>query len=851
MVTPDQLNALEKRQPDLVNRQDDLARLLNLVAPRRTRASFVILTAPSGYGKTRLTTKVIDVVRGQGVVAVPVEPQIRAKESSSSVYQGFFVQRCAEALDALVQLPGSKLLAPTFEGFLKTERVRRAKSTNWLGALRKAPSIKVAYELGVELIDRVLNTGDHSTKKLLTSDAREAVDTCARYVKHVADSAPLVLVVREAQHIDHASLQLLSEIAGPLSPHSAILEYTLDTSRSLNPLFADFIEAAPLHEADWLHIVELVRLTKPHLEELLRQTIPGASELSGEYYLHWDGNVRSIRQLRFSVSIEHRPSLPQLTNVKDGVVQEYQRQTFQLAPTDRMAMCLLFAHGEAMPTPLLHLLLGRLNVLATKSVVDRVLAALIDAELVVGQSAVALGLENEDVAEAIGTLPSLAGNLLLAKGALRDHYRGVVVDSKIHPTDVSLAVRQALRLSVELGDVAGVEAVVAHLSSGVTTTADQSWYVAQIVAAVDTRAYLFADQQDRLLLWAAEMAYEISDFRIARDLLRQLSSRSAFSKALLCACLTETGDHDEAAQLAERLTMGEVADERLAGQLVELILLRCTGRIEQARALWDRLAALGGVSGSSLYGYLLRFKELVVDFPDCIDALRASTEWFLARGLISSAAYTELTLASHVARQGDAAGALGAVEIAKGLLTSTARDQHILLNNEAAVNLLSEAPDPVGCCDRLARAIPCSGDDYSDLVLYVNLSVAAALAQRADVAAEAVDRALRIVKSPRFADRDVFWAASFNLEYVDTVMGLGRQTELTEIFADLKPHSLQNDYWQHRRGVAPSAPERFRHMLSKPYHPMFLSHWTIDVDGLRALNQAPAPAVQDTTSPSS
>lgn len=851
MVKPDEFSAPEKRLPELVNRQDDLARLLNLLAPRRTRASFIILTAPSGYGKTRLTTKVIDVVRQHGVVAVPIEPQIRAKAASSSVYQGFFVQRCAEALDSLVQLPGSRLLAPTFEGFLKTERVRRAKSTNWRRALRNAPSLKVAYELGVELLDRVLNTGDHSTKKLLTSDAKEAVDTCVRYVKQVAEAVPLLIVVREAQHIDQSSLQLLSEVAGPLAQHSVVLEYTLDATRTLNPLFADFIEVAPLHEADWLHIIELARLTKPHLEELLRQTLPGASELTGEYYLHWDGNVRSIRQLRFSVSIEHLQSPPQLTNVKDGVVQEYQRQLSRLPPNDRMALCLLFAHGEAMPVPLLHALLGRLNTLATKSVVDQGVVALIDAELVANQGPMALGLDNEDVAEAIQALPSLAGNLLLAKSTLRDHYRSAVLDPKAHPSDVSLAVRQALRLSVELGDVAGVEAVVAHLSRNITTTTDQSWYVAQIVAAINAKAHLFADQQDRLLLWAAEMAYEISDFRIARDLLRQLTTTSSFTEALLCACLTETGDHAEAARLAERLSMGKDADERLAGQLVDLILFRCTGRIERARVLWDQLAVLGGIADSGLYGYLLRFKELVTDFPDCIEDLRASSEWFLEKGLVSSAAYSELTLASHVARMGDAAGAMRAVEVAKFLLTSTARDQHILLNNETAVNLLSEAPDPAVCCDRLTRAIPCSGDDYSDLVLYVNLSVSAALAGRSDLAAEAVDRALRIVRSPKFADRDVFWAASFNLGYVDLAANLGRQAELTELFTDLKPHSLQNDYWQYRRGSAPSAPDRFSYMLSKPYHPMFLSHWTIDADGLRALNQARVQAVPDTTNPSS
>jgi hypothetical protein len=396
----------------------------------------------------------------------------------------------------------------------------------------------------------------------------------------------------------------------------------------------------------------------------------------------------------------------------------------------------------------------------------------------------------------------------------------------------------------------GVEAVVAYLSQNVVTTADQSWYVSQIVAAIDARGHLFAGQQDRLLLWAAELAYEISDFRRARDLLRQISVRSPFSVALLCACLTETGEHDEAAGLVELLKLSTQPEERLAGQLIEVILFRCTGRIDRSRELWRQVANQEHIEELGLYGYLLRFKELVADFPDCIDALRASSEWFMARSLVSSAAYTELTLASHIAREGDTAGARTAVENAKDLLRSTARDQHILLNNEAAVNLLSESPNPSDCCDKLARGIPCSGDDYSDLVLYTNLSVSAVLACRTDLAAEAVERALRITRNPRFADRDVFWGVSFNLQYVNAAMELGRQAELDELFNDLKPHSLQNDYWQYRRGLTPSAPDRFRHMLSKPYHPMFLSHWTIDVDGLRALSREPAPAVPHTTNPS-
>jgi tetratricopeptide (TPR) repeat protein len=850
MVTTGLPESPHKHLPKLVNRTVELAQLLQLVPPRRSRSSFVILEAPSGYGKTRLTSQLIELLTAEGILAVVLEPQIRSKRAADSVYQGFYIQRCAEALDQRVRLPNCRLLAMPFEEFLKIERTRRATSLNWKRFFRQLPSLKTAYEVGVELVDRIFNTGEHSTGKVLTSDSREAVDTCARYIKYVVGITQMVLVVREAQHVDQSSLQLLSEIAGPQTSNCAILEYTLDATGALNPLFSDFLEAAPLNDMDWLHIVELVRLSKPHLEELLRQTLPGTSEISGEYYLHWDGNVRSIRQLRFSISIERGRSAPQLLDLKRGVIEEYQQQISRLAPTDRMSLCLLFTHEEAIPRSLVRLLLGKLNVLAAKGAVDHSLTGLIEAELVVAHPIGTLSLENEDIAEAIRKHTALAGNLLLAKAVLRDYYRSLVCDTENPTPDMSLAVRQALRLSVDLGDVATMEEVVTLLSSRVSTTTDQSWYVSQIVTAIGGGAHLFADQHDNLLLWAAEMAAEIADVKTARDLLRQMSSNSSFSDVLLCACLIETGDHEEAARLSNLLAMSADRDEQLAGELIKLILLRCTGQIGAARELWGTLDSQADLRKSNLYGYLLRFKELVADFPDCIEALRSSSDWFILRRLATSAAYTELTLASHTARSGDIGAANDSIDKARELLASTARDQHILSNNEVAVHLLSEKPDAVACCNKLARAIPCSGDDYSDIVLYTNFAISAALIGRTDQASEAVERALRIAKKPKFADRDVFWGVSFNLCYVDATLRLGRKMELIEAFGELEPHSLQNDYWQYRIGRAESSHERFRFMLSKPYHPMFLSHWTLDVDGLRALRREHAPALPGSSNPS-
>lgn len=789
--------------------------------------------APSGFGKTRLTTRLLELLREQDVPTVVVEPQVRAKNSAQSVYQGFFIQRCAEALDTLAINGGISLLP--FEEFLKSDRLRRARSMDWRRAMRKVPSLRSLYEVGVELVDRVFNTGEHSARKLLTSDSPDAVDTCTRYVRQLEDVAQLTMVVREAQHIDSISLQFLGELFCPPTTRSIILEYTQDSSGTLSGLFDEFIDAAPLHDAAWLRIVELVQLTKPHLEELLRQTLPGSREISGEYYLHWDGNVRAINQLRFSVSMERHPSLPQLSDVAISVVDGYRRQISAKSPTARMILSLLLAHGEAMPGFLLQLLLEQLNALASKFTVEREIEILITEELVVRHQGDAFGIENEDVTEAVRTQPTLSGVLLLAKSALRDHYRDAALSPGEARKDVSLALRQTLRLSVELADVTTLEEMVEQLTGTVATNIDQSWYVGQIAAAINGNVHLFADQRDKLVTWAAELACEVADFQKARDLLRQLSTRSTFSDVMLCSCLVETGDHAEAADMAELLKMSADIEERFAGDLFELILLRCTGRAQQARDLWERLSQISDVANRYLYGYLLRFKELVIDFPACVDALRASADWFGKRGLASSAAYSELTLASHLARMGDTAGAVESIETARSLLTLTTRDQHILLNNEAAVNLLSDTPIPMQCCEWLIRGIPCAGDDYSALVLYTNLAVAAALSGRDDIANEATGRSLRILAAPKFAERNIFWGAVFNLRFVDGLLALGRRIELDRLSAELQPHVLQDEYWQYRFERTESAPERFSVMLSKPYHPLFLSHWTLDVDGLRTL----------------
>ena len=840
---PDPRVDQKKSKPVLVNRERDLQMLLKLLPPKRASSSVIVLMAPSGYGKTRLTSRVVELLNADEIVAIAVEPQVCTKNTAGNVYQGFYIQRCAEALDEFAKSPLNKTLGIDFKSFLMADRSKRIKALDWKSALRKPPSIRTAYDLGIEIVDRFLSKGEHSPKKLLTSDSREAIETCSRYIQYVGELSRLVLFVREAQHIDPMSLNFQTELAGPTTHHHVILEYTLDASRTLNHLFASFVDTLELQDRQWFHTIELCQLSKPHFEQLLKLTVPDAEDISGEYYMEWDGNLRKIRQLLFSIPIERPDGIPiRLEDLSNGVVGQYKHQIQQLASTDRFVLCLVFAHGEAISRSLVGLLLEKLNSHATKAMVEQSIAMLLATELIMIHGKNAIGIENEDVAEAIRAYTPLQGNLLLATRTLRDHYYPIVLDSKSHAGEVSFAVRQTLRMSVELGDIAMVDQIVTQISNDLGLSLDQSWYVSQIVAAVSQDADLFANQRDRLLEWAAEMAYEISDFRKSRDLLRQMSAtNSIFSKTLLSACSTETGDHDDALMLAAELIQTGDPNARLAGQLIELVLLRCRGKIEDAKRMWGDMIKDTGISELSLYGYLLRFKELVADFPDCLNELISSSEWFMARGMYSSVAYSELTLASHFSRQGLFSEAATSIDKAKALLSTTARDRHIILNNEVAVNLLTPEPDAATCCQKLILAIPSSGDDYSDIVLYTNLAVAGVLASNPALGSESLSRALAIARNPRFADRDVFWGVSFNLDFVDNNLGSHKKNDIDILRKELKPHSLQRDYWEHRFGISNSVPDRFRYMLTKPYHPMFLSHWTIDMDGLRFLKQAPLP----------
>jgi hypothetical protein len=237
-----------------------------------------------------------------------------------------------------------------------------------------------------------------------------------------------------------------------------------------------------------------------------------------------------------------------------------------------------------------------------------------------------------------------------------------------------------------------------------------------------------------------------------------------------------------------------------------------------------------------MFGYVLRFTELLKNFPDCTEDVLASIDHFNRHKMTASAAYSSLSGAMHLIYTGDSERAAALVASATVYLRQEVRDLHILLNNEVVVQLLSREPSFESCLRTLDEAAYSVRDDFYRAVIENNRLICRwQLGQRED-GLLSVSLLEETMKSPGFGNRDVFWTFTYNCWAF--LRDIGQAQQATEFLQRLDSVVVEQvdfeEYWRFRfdRGSRPS--ERYNHLLSFRYHPEYLSHWLIDPDAIRA-----------------
>src|SRR3989338_5354347 len=86
---------------EFINRGAELAYFKRVLDPTAAKPVLAVVRSPSGFGKSSLINRVRSEVETPHRRFCIVDPSIRATPGGTRLYDGFFLQKCAEELSIL------------------------------------------------------------------------------------------------------------------------------------------------------------------------------------------------------------------------------------------------------------------------------------------------------------------------------------------------------------------------------------------------------------------------------------------------------------------------------------------------------------------------------------------------------------------------------------------------------------------------------------------------------------------------------------------------------------------------------------------------------------------------------
>lgn len=624
---------------EFVNRGDELHFLKECLIQAHNRPALVIIRSPSGFGKSTLTDHLSKIDSLSSPAFCIVDPSIRGRTGAVLVYDGFFLQKVAEAIDRLAS--SKKYSWPTLSEFLKDRKKKSLATKNANDILSELPSLKHAYKIIYDYTARAFSFGRYAPEKLLVSDESDAIAICSAYAKYCLESYSFTMVLREAQHIDLHSLKSLLLLSESHPGPNLIIEYTSENS-CFEPEHQKLI-LRTAGKSDEVKLLDLVRLNEAHLEYLIRNNVRNDFNLTSDYYLSWDGNLRSIIELKFQVGIgqsliDGTKISKTLANLTDTVVDHISR----LTPLEKILLAMVLSHVESIDLSTISSVIYRINSHESQSAISKALDSLEDKHSFLSRSAGAVSIRNDTIAKSLYKSHSMQGLVAVSEKALREHY-AEALKGNLGGTSLFNSVRQYFRLCARTKDIQGLSWSIKYLSKAIKSTQDQSIYIDVISSAIQADPELYKGDYEELLDWGAELAYAASDWNRAASLLSLKGEHTPYSKLMYACTLQEIGRHNEALAMIETLSEApKNTDVFITKLLVESMIIGGEGQYDKARNILNSITNNEGGYSGPLIGYAYRFFEIVDGLESSLENLIRSIDWFEKHGLLKSKAYSQL-----------------------------------------------------------------------------------------------------------------------------------------------------------------------------------------------------------------
>lgn len=825
----------QREQIEFVNRNEEMEALRGRIFPAARKPTITFLISPTGYGKTRLTDRLIEMISAEGPACVVVDPAIRSRSRSDRIYAWFFVQRAADPRS--FRSVAGRHEYRSFAKFLKRSPFSKINWKHHYENLKEALSPSKLMRFVIELGENLIKVGRYSSEALLQDDNTFATQLAQDYVRRMANFRPTLFVVRECQNIDPESLNFFVTLGRDTWQSYVICEYT-SPQHGLSPehhaIVFDSIE-----DRNTLQLIPLPRLDPKEFKFLVRKYTRVDQKQEVGLELKWDGNLRIIKELNNTLMIGRAGAVsPSL------VLDEAIRYNLEFLSEERkLIIAIATVHVEAIGQDTLIGVIKLIRPFLTGNEIVSQIVGLANEEKYIEVKARHISLSDEDLLDAVNSSPSMMRVLRLAEASLRDFYLDFLKGQTYASVPLHAALRQAIALCAQTGEIVALRRLIKTLDATVREAVDQTLYINIIADAVSRRDDLLESELREFVDWVSGAAYEVSDFPAAISLLEKLQKQSNFDMALLACCYGEVNRLDEAVMLAHRIASranDKRSDSALAAKLIELVNIAAQGKKPEARELHMQLRTDAKFSKSALFGFVLRYTEVIEEFPACVPDVLRSIESLQKHGFRKAAAYSQMSAAVYLAFQGRIETARQLIGDAKAELLPYVRDRQIIFNNSVVVDLLSSAPDIKWCIDMLNLALSVARDEYNRFVIQTNRLICYWLLEDYTKATYCADILESILVSPAFGHRGAFWPACFNCWKFFTAVGNRERAEYFRVIP-LKlgfEGDADEGYWKTRFDLQARVPPEFNYLMQFKYHPEYLSHWLIDLEGLALLKAA-------------
>jgi len=694
-----------------INRETELALFKREFATTsREHNRVIFLVAPSGFGKSEFTEKLLSDVHRALAVKVRIPANIEGDAP--------FIRELGGELNRLSKAQAAVINAADFLGGVKSSRVARMHDSSLLRdsgssgvGLRIVPAIARIY-------DRKANAGEYDFELLLRDSSPQSLLKIFEYVRYVFTQQALCIAIENVQVIDNTSERMLQDILAEPRGHFVILEYTPGKTavHDVSDLEKRFSGRGNETKRVWLEPLraeEIVRRAGMHLDP----------NTTAELYASFDGNLKNLTDF-----ILVRQTSAELAGVVAG--PSLHNGTAELVRSQRSAAQIVLALIVAHRSNVSHEALRSLYVHGPQfreAHID-VEHALTDLEhnQLIRTDRGRIEPDHDSVAAEVEK--SLSGQLTLACRAWASYYR-----EKLETRDFAESSRDQVldrlfsfyaridpsKLQPLLGDIR-----LAALSSFTLKRAEMLLQrVEDSLAGFDASL-----PYHEALRWELiDTYYDAGLYDRALGALHRVRTKLMRRTVMHAAVLDRVDRHAESVRLihsALSTTARRHDSFELSLKLIEMICYRSMNDYAACARVYTEIGSIREYRTLPEYGFYLRNAEIVLPVADSIPLLEESVALFERLRHDSAEAQSRIALGMELTRLGRLDEAKMQIDRAESLLAERRLDWHIIYNNRAVLTLYRGGAD-LETLDELLRKAYLTANIAFDRVAIDNNRLAA------------------------------------------------------------------------------------------------------------------------------